>query len=70
MLAEKAGVAKEQIRLILRGSPMVDDKTLADQKVKAGDTIHMIMQMRGGRLLLGHHIHPHVITMVCIDRCD
>lgn len=26
MLAEKAGVHKDQIRLILRGQPMVDDK--------------------------------------------
>jgi len=50
MLSEKAGVDKAQIRLILRGQPMVDAQTLLDAKVKAGDTIHMILQMRGGSL--------------------
>jgi len=48
VLAEKTGVNKEQIRLIFQGSPMVDNQTLTQQKVKAGDVIHMIMQLRGG----------------------
>jgi len=48
VLAEKTGVNKEQIRLIFQGSPMVDNQTLTAQKVKAGDVIHMIMQLRGG----------------------
>ncbi len=47
-LAEKTGVHKDQIRLIFKGKPMLDDKTLGDQGVTAGSTIHMIMQMRGG----------------------
>jgi len=49
MLAEKAGIDKEQIRLILKGQPLLDDKTLGESKVKAGDVIHMVMQMRGGQ---------------------
>lgn len=48
MLAEKTGVHKDQIRLIFKGKPMADEKTLADQQVVAGSTVHMIMQMRGG----------------------
>jgi len=48
MLAEKTGVHKDQIRLIFKGKPMQDDKSLADQQVTAGATVHMIMQMRGG----------------------
>lgn len=48
MLSEKTGVHKDQIRLIFKGKPMVDDKTLAEQAVTAGATVHMIMQMRGG----------------------
>jgi hypothetical protein len=47
-LAEKTGIYKEMIRLICRGSPMHDDKTLEEIGVKAGEVIHMIMQMRGG----------------------
>jgi len=46
MLAEKTGVAKEQIRLIFKGQPMADEKSLKDQGVAAGEVIHMIMQMR------------------------
>jgi len=49
MLAEKTGVHKDQIRLIFKGKPMLDDKTLDEQGVKAGNTVHMIMQMRGGQ---------------------
>ena len=37
-----------QIRLIFRGQPMVDDKSLADQGVQAGAVIHMIAALRGG----------------------
>ena len=47
MLAEKTGIYAEMIRLIYHGSPMVDDKTLAEHNVVAGNVIHMIMQMRG-----------------------
>jgi len=46
-LAEKAGIASQQIRLIFKGHPMVDTETLEKQGVTAGSTIHMIMQMRG-----------------------
>jgi len=49
MLAEKAGIKKEQVRLIFKGQPMADDKTLSDHKVEAGNVIHMILQMRGGK---------------------
>jgi len=46
MLAEKTGVHKDQIRLIFKGKPMNDEKTLAEQQVVAGATVHMIMQVR------------------------
>jgi ubiquitin-like protein Nedd8 len=42
------GVHKDQIRLIFKGKPMVDEKSLGEQQVAAGSTVHMIMQMRGG----------------------
>jgi len=48
MLSEKTGVHKDQIRLIFKGKPMVDEKSLGEQQVAAGSTVHMIMQMRGG----------------------
>jgi ubiquitin C len=47
VLAEKAGLHHDQIRLIFRGQPMVDDKSLKDQGVEAGAVIHMIAALRG-----------------------
>lgn len=47
VLAEKTGIFAEAIRLIFQGSPMKDDKTLEESKVKAGNVIHMILQLRG-----------------------
>lgn len=52
MLAEKTGVHKDQIRLVFKGKPMLDDKTLDEQGVKAGSIVHMIMQMRGSICLI------------------
>lgn len=48
ILSEKVGINKDQIRLIFKGKPMVDDKTFGEQNVKDDSVIHMIMQMRGG----------------------
>ena len=47
-LAEKAGISQDQVRLIFRGQPMLDDKTLESQGVTGGSVIHMIAQLRGG----------------------
>ena len=47
-LQEKEGIQSDQIRLIYSGKQMADDKTLADYNVKAGSTIHMVLQLRGG----------------------
>ena len=46
-LQEKEGILKDQIRLIFSGKQMADDKTLKDYNVKAGGTIHMVLQLRG-----------------------
>ena len=35
-----------QIKLIYGGKPLVDDHTLEQSKVKAGDTINMVLQLR------------------------
>ena len=37
-----------QVRLIFKGQPMVDEKTLEESSVLSGDVIHMIAQLRGG----------------------
>ena len=47
-LSEKIGINKDQIRLISKGKPMLMDRSLTEQGVVAGGTVHMIMQLRGG----------------------
>ena len=47
-LMAKNGVTKEQIKLIFEGRQMSDEKTLAGSGVKAGNTVHMVMMLRGG----------------------
>lgn len=47
-LQEKEGIQVDQIRLIYSGKQLNDEKTLAEQNVTAGGTIHMILQLRGG----------------------
>mmetsp|Transcript_1415 Transcript_1415/g.1384 ORF Transcript_1415/g.1384 Transcript_1415/m.1384 type:complete len:84 (-) Transcript_1415:39-290(-) len=48
-LQEREGIQVEQIRLIYSGKQMSDDCKLSDYNVKPGSTIHMVLQLRGGR---------------------
>ena len=38
----------EQIRLIFGGKQLADDQQISDYNLKAGSTIHMVLQLRGG----------------------
>jgi len=46
-MGEMEAVDWEQTRLILKGQPLLDDKTLLESQVKSGDIIHVVWQMRG-----------------------
>ena len=48
-LQEKEGIQVEQIRLIYQGKQPGDEKTLTEIGIKPGDTLHMVLQLRGGR---------------------
>jgi hypothetical protein len=43
----RCGVCPAEMRLILRGIPMADGVTLERQRVKTGDTLCLVRQMRG-----------------------
>jgi ubiquitin-like protein Nedd8 len=47
-LQEKEGITIEQIRLIFGGKQLADDQKISDYNLKAGSTIHMVLQLRGG----------------------
>ncbi|TQV95795.1 hypothetical protein V2A60_000968 [Cordyceps javanica] len=46
---EKEGIPPVQQRLIYGGKQMTDDKTAADYDLKGGDTLHLVLALRGGR---------------------
>lgn len=47
-LEEKEGIKVDQIRLIYSGKQLSDEKSLQEYNVGAGETIHMVLQLRGG----------------------
>lgn len=47
-ISEKMGIDKAQLRLIFKGQPLLDDKSIAEQGVKEGDMIHVILHLSGG----------------------
>ncbi|KAF4974186.1 hypothetical protein FZEAL_8891 [Fusarium zealandicum] len=46
---EKEGIPPVQQRLIHGGKQMTDDKTAAEYNLVAGDTLHLVLALRGGR---------------------
>ena len=47
-LQEKEGIDVAMIRLIYGGKSLGDDLTLSHYNLKAGDCIHMMLQLKGG----------------------
>jgi hypothetical protein len=45
---EKMGIAVQQLRLIYKGAPLLDDKTIGDYKIVAGEVVHVVLQLNGG----------------------
>lgn len=39
-----------QIKLIYAGKQLEDDGTLSEAGVKPGDSLHMVLQLRGGKV--------------------
>ncbi|TAQ89630.1 hypothetical protein B7494_g2047 [Chlorociboria aeruginascens] len=45
---EKEGIPPVQQRLIHGGKQMVDDRTTEEYNLKGGDTLHLVLALRGG----------------------
>lgn len=45
-LQEKEGINVDQIRLIYGGKQLADTSSLQDYNLRAGDVIHMVLQLR------------------------
>ncbi|KLO06576.1 ubiquitin [Schizopora paradoxa] len=46
---EQSGVPPPQQRLIFSGKQLVDGQTAKESSLKAGDTLHLVLALRGGR---------------------
>ena len=53
-LQEKEGIDVAMIRLIFGGKQLADERRIEDYNLRAGDTIHMILQLKGGASSLSH----------------
>ena len=47
-LYAREGISVAQIRLISGGKQLNDTDTVSSSKIKAGETIHMVLSLRGG----------------------
>jgi hypothetical protein len=47
-LGEKIGIPPEQLNLIYKGAPLLNNATIQTVNIKDGDFIHMILQLHGG----------------------
>ena len=47
-MEEKEGIPPAQQRLIFAGKQLADDKTAADYKIEPGNTLNLVLQLRGG----------------------
>ncbi|KAH0491539.1 hypothetical protein TgHK011_002964 [Trichoderma gracile] len=64
---EKEGIPPVQQRLIHGGKQMTDDKTAAEYNLVAGDTLHLVLALRGGRQK--RNFHSMKAQIIAAARC-
>jgi hypothetical protein len=47
-IQEKEGIPTAQIKLLAKGKQLDDEKLFSEYKLEAGDTVNMVLSLRGG----------------------
>lgn len=58
MIHTRSGIPLDQIRLVFNGTQLQisHDKILYDYNIRSGDTIHLVLRLRGGCFLMQFHV--------------
>jgi hypothetical protein len=48
LFSQKMGIDVAQLRLVFKGTPLLDTQTLENAKIGQNDTVHIILQLAGG----------------------
>ena len=63
-LQEKEGIDVPMIRLIYAGKSLADEQNIAHYNMKAGDTIHMLLQLKGGNWDINKKCYTHPLSIL------